>query len=153
MEDMLSLSWAGKMENWYIRLPRLDREIANLYGRFAEYLKKTRKGFMCLNVSFSPSLLPASYSKSLGFMTPANSSSTHWLKGCVLTFCFGYIPFCFDADLGKSPLPSAPERHRSPPDTLFLCSFSTISMVYLFTCYPLSWSALAAIVSTINQKA
>lgn len=115
MEDMLSLTWAGKMENWYIRLPRLDREIANLYGRFVEYLlKKTQKeSFYIFKCDyFSPFILPGPYSKPLRCITCA-LLILHTLPREVM-FCFfvllGYS-FYFNANLSISPLSSVPDRH------------------------------------------
>lgn len=78
-----------------MRLPSLDREIANLYGRFAEYFKKTQKDGLSIykHVYFSSSLLPASYSKSPGYITcPLGILPPHvGLKGSLFLFGSGFF--------------------------------------------------------------
>lgn len=146
MEDILSLTWAGKTENWYNGLPRLDSEIANRYGSFAEYLKKTQKeGLYVFKCDyFSPFILSGPYSKPPGYVTCSLLILPPYtaLRGGVLIFCFAWLfLFCFNAKLSISPLPSAPERQvlLSYSISSWLLSYSISSRLFLwFPIYLLS---------------
>lgn len=135
MEDTLSLSWAGQVSSWYIRLPSLDREIANLYERFTEFCQKDtgeKTPFANASISLPSPAQPPNLLSGNIICAPVNSPPLLWFEKVLVLFMLGHasFPSLFLMQAEHQPISFCPNRctyRRGIASTSF-----SLNMVFIF---------------------